>query len=187
MALISRSEYEARLRGVALLITDVDGVLTDGSITYTESETESKTFNVKDGSAVHIAKSIGLPVAVITARSSAAVARRFGELPILRLYQDTFDKVAACRELRAELGLEPGQLAYLGDDLVELPAMRDVGLGIAVADAHARVRAEAEWVLSTAGGRGALREVIDDIVEARDLWDVVLADYRSRADDANGS
>lgn len=182
MATLTRDEYEARLREVALLITDVDGVLTDGSIVYTGADVESKVFNVRDGSAVYIARAIGLPVLVVTARKSEAVARRFAELPVFGLYQDKFDKVAACREARTELGLNPDQTMYLGDDLVDLPPMRQAGLAVAPADAHPRVLEEADWVLATRGGGGALRELVDDVVTARRLWPQVMSDYELRAD-----
>jgi 3-deoxy-D-manno-octulosonate 8-phosphate phosphatase (KDO 8-P phosphatase) len=178
--MLTRDEYEARLRALELIVTDVDGVLTDGAIVYTGADTESKIFNVKDGSAVYIARAIGIPVVVITARTSAAVERRFSELPVMRFHQGTFDKVAAQADAESELGIGPEVTAFLGDDLVDLAAMRRAGLGIAVADAHFRVREEADWVLDTAGGRGAFRELVDDIVTARGLWDTVIADYEAR-------
>lgn len=180
MATLPREQYERRLRGLRLLATDVDGVLTDGSIAYTGADSETKIFNVRDGSAVYIARVIGLPVLVVTARESAAVARRFSELPVLRLQQATFDKVSACARAEAELGTDAATTVFLGDDLVDLPAMRRAGLGVAVADANRKVLAEADWVLSTPGGCGALRELVDDIVEARGLWEQVLADYQDR-------
>ena len=185
MATLTREQYEDRLRRIRLLVTDVDGVLTDGSIAYTGADTETKIFNVRDGSAVYIARVIGLPVLVVTARESAAVARRFSELPVLGLRQATFDKVSACAEAEAELGIDPALTVFLGDDLVDLPAMRRAGL--AVADANRKVLAEADWVLSTPGGRGALRELMDDIVEARGLWEQVLDDYHHRAGKGRGA
>lgn len=169
-----------RLRSLRVLITDVDGVLTRGDVVYTGDDSESKTFNVRDGSACHIAALIGLPVVVVTARSSAAVARRFRELPVLSLHQGVFDKLSVCLALQAELGVAASQMAYLGDDLVDLPSMRHCGLAIAAADAHPRILAEADWVTAARGGEGAFREVVDAVVEARDLWDTVVADYFRR-------
>jgi 3-deoxy-D-manno-octulosonate 8-phosphate phosphatase (KDO 8-P phosphatase) len=180
MLRLTKQEYEDRLRELQLLITDVDGVLTDGSIMYAGAECEAKVFHVRDGSAMYIASVIDLHVAVVTARESAAVARRFSELPVLELRQGAFDKVGVCMELQSRLGLEAERVAFLGDDLVDLAVMRHVGVGIAVADAHPRILEAAEWVTGTAGGRGALREVVDDIVSARDLWDSVLQDYLRR-------
>lgn len=180
MALLDRHEYEERLRAIRLLVTDVDGVLTDGSIAYLGSDAEAKIFHVRDGSAVYIARLIGLPVAVVTARRSDAVARRFAELPVLELVQGVFDKLSVCIDLERRLGLEPAHVAYLGDDLVDLPSIRRAGLGIVVADAHPRLLAEADWRTERPGGRGAMREVIDDVVSARGLWERVLRDYEER-------
>jgi len=180
MLRLTKQEYEERLRELRLLITDVDGVLTDGSIMYAGAECEAKVFHVRDGSAMYIASVIDLHVAVVTARESAAVARRFSELPVLELRQGAFDKVGVCMELQSQLGLEAERVAFLGDDLVDLAVMRHVGVGIAVADAHPRILEAADWVTGTTGGRGALREVVDDIVSARDLWDSVLQDYLRR-------
>ncbi len=180
MQRLSRSDYEDRLRRLRLLITDVDGVLTDGSIVYAGADSEAKVFNVRDGSAVKIASVIDLRIAVVTARESAAVGRRFSELPVFELRQGAFDKVGACLEMQAKLGLEASQVAFLGDDLVDLAVMRHVGTGIAVADAHPRILEAADRVTAALGGRGALREVVDDVVVARDLWDSVENDYLRR-------
>ena len=180
MALLSRSQYQERLQGVRLLVTDVDGVLTDGSIYYTEQKVETKQFNVRDGSGAYIARLIDLPLVVITARSSAAVARRFSELPIHTLLQGTFDKVTACADVQRQLGIDDRQVAYIGDDLIDLPLFRRVGVAITVADAHPLVRQQADWITELAGGKGALREVVDDIVSARGLWDRVVNDYETR-------
>lgn len=169
-----------RLRQLRVLVTDVDGVLTRGDIEYSASDRESKTFNVRDGSGCHIAALIGLPVVVVTARKSEAVARRFAELPVRSLHQGVFDKLSVCLALQGELGCEAAQIAYIGDDLVDLPSMRHCGLAIAVADAHPRVRQEASWITSARGGEGAFREVVDAVVDARGLWDQVLADYFDR-------
>lgn len=180
MARLDRQEYEARLRRVRLLLLDCDGVLTDGSILYGDGDWEGKVFHVRDGSAVYIARLIGLKTAVITGRTSAAVRRRCEELPVSDVYQGTLDKLSACRQIQRDQGCEAEEIAYVGDDLLDLPTMEYVGVGIAVADAHHRLRREADWVTSTRGGRGVVREVVDDIVGARELWDEVLDDYRSR-------
>lgn len=180
MGKLTEDQYKDALRALRLLITDVDGVLTDGSIIYAEDSAEAKVFNVRDGSAMYIARCIGLPVAVITARTSAAVARRFSEVPVHSLLQGTFDKRGACVRLQEDLGISSAEVGYVGDDLVDLPVMAHVGLAITVADGHPRVRDRANWVTQARGGRGALREVVDDIVTARDQWDVVERDYERR-------
>ncbi len=178
--LLSPAEYAQRLRGLRLLVTDVDGVLTDGGIVYLEGSSEAKVFSVRDGSAVYIARLIDLPVAVLTARRSEAVQRRFSELPVLELRQGVFDKLGACRQLQRRVGADDATTAYIGDDLVDLPLLRRVGVAITPADAHAQARAVAHRVTRARGGQGALREIVDDIVQARGLWQRVLADYEDR-------
>jgi len=152
--MIDAAEYQRRLRNIRLLATDVDGVLTDGSILYLGADREAKIFQVRDGSAAYIARLLGLDVVVITARESDAVARRFSELPVKGLHQGVFDKLGVILEYEASLELEPGQIAYVGDDLVDLPSIRHVGLGITVADGHPRVRREADRVTRRLTGDG---------------------------------
>lgn len=178
--MLTDEEYRRRLRGVRLLVTDVDGVLTDGSIVYLGGEREAKIFQVRDGSATYIARLLGVDVVVITARESEAVARRFDELPVKALHQGTFDKLGLVLEYQESLDLAAEEIAYLGDDLVDLPSLRHVGIGITVADGHPRLRAEADRITRRRGGHGAFREVVDDIVSARDAWDEILRDYVDR-------
>ncbi|MFW6198898.1 MAG: KdsC family phosphatase [Acidobacteriota bacterium] len=178
--MIADGEYRERLRRLKLLATDVDGVLTDGSIVYVEGEREAKVFQVRDGSGFHVARLLDLEVLVITARTSEAVARRFAELPVRALHQGVFDKLGVILEAQQELGLEAAETGYIGDDLVDLPTLRHAGLGITPADGHPRLRQEADRVTRARGGRGAFREVVDDIVTAREAWDEVLRDYEER-------
>jgi len=180
MAPLSRPEYEARLRQIRLLIMDVDGVLTEGQILYIGAESEGKVFHVRDGSAMYLARLIGLQTAVITGRHSEAVAKRFSELPVGDLHQGALDKVSACRHIQEARGVDAAEVAFIGDDLIDIPVMEHVGLAIAVADAQPQVIEIADWTTERRGGRGAVREVVDDIVNARDLWDRVLDDYRER-------
>jgi 3-deoxy-D-manno-octulosonate 8-phosphate phosphatase (KDO 8-P phosphatase) len=180
MARLSRSEYESRLREIRLLIMDVDGVLTEGQILYIGAESEGKVFNVRDGSAMYLARLIGLQTAVITGRESEAVAKRFSELPVGDLRQGALDKVSVCREIQELRGIAAEEIAFIGDDLIDLPIMEHVGLSIAVADAQPQIIEIANWVTERRGGRGAAREIVDDIVNARGLWDEVLDDYRER-------
>lgn len=180
MPRLSRVEYENRLRDVRLLVLDVDGVLTDGGIIFVDDDHEAKVFCVRDGSAIFIAHLIGLKVAVITARTSKVVERRFTELPIDHLCQGEKNKVGACLEIQRQEGFTDHQVAYIGDDLIDLPLLEHAGIGISVADGHEKLRDIVDWVTVRPGGRGAVREVVDDIVGARDLWDEVLSDYRRR-------
>jgi len=180
MARLSHERYEERLRAIRLLVLDVDGVLTGGEIVFIDDDREAKMFCVRDGTAIFIAQLLGLKVAIITARESKVVQRRFSELPVDYLRQGEKHKVGACLEIQREAGVADHEVAYIGDDLIDLPLLEHAGLGISVADGHAKIIEVADWVTETAGGRGAVREVVDDIVTARDLWDEVLADYRRR-------
>ena len=180
MAGLDRGSYERLLRDLRLLVLDVDGVLTGGEIVFIDDDREAKMFCVRDGSAMFIARLIGLKIAVITARSSKVVERRFTELPVDHLRQGEKNKVGACLDIQRQEGIADHEVAYIGDDLIDLPMLEHAGIGIAVADGHAKLIEVADWVTSTPGGRGAVREVVDDIVTARGLWDDVLDDYRRR-------
>ena len=187
MAGLSRAEYEDRLRRIRLLLLDVDGVLTGGGILYFEGDMEGKQFHVRDGSAMFIARLVGLRTAIITARSSEAVARRFSELPVDYVRQGEKQKLNAYREIQRDAGVTDEEVAYIGDDLIDLPLMEQVGLSVAVADGHEQLRARVDWVTQKPGGGGAVREVIDDFVTARDLWDTVIDDYRRRFGEGVGT
>ncbi len=180
MARLDRGGYERRLQDLRLLVLDVDGVLTGGEIVFIDDDREAKMFCVRDGSAMFIAQLIGLKVAVITARRSKVVERRFTELPVDYLRQGEKNKVGACLDIQRQEGIADHEVAYIGDDLIDLPMLEHVGLGITVPDGHPKLIEIADWVTSTPGGRGAAREVVDDVVAARGLWDEVLDDYRRR-------
>ncbi len=180
MVRLSRAEYDERLRRIRLLVMDVDGVLTDGGIVYFDDNLEGKQFHVRDGSAMYIARLLGVRTAVITARSSPVVERRFTELPVDHVRQGARQKVAACLEIQEAEGIANEEVAYMGDDLIDLPMMEHVGLSIAVADANPQLCEHVDWVTEKGGGCGAVREVVDDLVSARDAWDAVIDDYRSR-------
>ncbi len=180
MARLDRGSYEKRLRDLRLLVLDVDGVLTGGEIVFIDDDREAKIFCVRDGSAIFIARLIGLKIAIITARRSKVVERRFTELPVDYLRQGEKNKVGACLDIQRQEGIADHEVAYIGDDLIDLPMLEHAGIGIAVSDGHTKLIEVADWVTSTPGGRGAAREVVDDIVTARGLWDEVLDDYRRR-------
>lgn len=157
----------ARARAVRLLALDVDGVLTDGSVYVAAGGESFKRFHIQDGKGLAMLRDEGLDLAVITARRSEAMARRAAELGIRHLQQGCTDKAAALAELRARLGLDAEQSAFVGDDLVDLGAMAGAGLAVAVADAHPRVRRAAHWVTGRPGGQGAVREVCELILGAQ--------------------
>lgn len=154
---------------IRLLVLDVDGVMTDGRLHYGPEGEESKAFHVRDGLGIKLARRAGIEVAVISGRGGGAVEQRMKELGIrhVRLKQD--DKQAALEEIASELRIGMNAVACMGDDLTDLPVMEPCALGIAVADAHHTVREAADWVTSLSGGRGAVREVCDMLVDVRTI------------------
>ena len=152
---------------IGALVTDVDGVLTDGGIYYTEHGDELKRFDVRDGQGLVSLREAGVLTAIVTRRQSAIVARRARELGITEVHQDVTDKGAAIADLIARHALTAASICYVGDDLGDLPAMRAVGLPVAVADAVTEVRRAAAYVTRARAGHGAIREVCNLILAAR--------------------
>jgi 3-deoxy-D-manno-octulosonate 8-phosphate phosphatase (KDO 8-P phosphatase) len=161
------AELIAKMKDIALLILDVDGVLTDGTLAYTENGELVKHFNAKDGFGIRMAKEHHIEVAVISARRSAPIARRMADLQIDHFYTGHDHKLAAFADLRRRLSVPLSQIAFVGDDVLDIPVMRQVGLPIAVADAHPFAKQQALYVTSLPGGRGAVREVTDALIGAR--------------------
>ncbi len=162
---------------IRLLALDVDGTLTDGRLTFASSGDELKTFDVHDGMGLHLLREAGFVVAWITARSSAVVARRAGELGIVDLVQGSRDKAASLREVCERHRLQPAQAAFMGDDLPDLPAMAIAGLAIAPANAHPWVKSRVGWITEASGGRGAVREVCDRLLAGQGKAAAVLARF----------
>ncbi len=161
---------EDKLRQIKLIAMDVDGVLTQGEIIYSSSGEEIKSFCIKDGPALKAARIAGLHVAVITGRKSAALERRMKELRIENLEMACRDKGASIRSLLDRLGLRRDEAAFIGDDLIDIPAFRECGFNIAVGDACEDLKAMADHVTRAHGGRGAVREAIETILKAQDKW-----------------
>ncbi|MFA7382283.1 MAG: HAD hydrolase family protein [Desulfurivibrionaceae bacterium] len=162
---------------IRLLLLDVDGVLTDGTIIYGNGGTELKAFNIKDGFGIRLLREAGVEVGIITARRSEAVERRAKDLKLAHLYQGVGNKLEAFAEILAAQQLIPGQVAYMGDDWLDLPLLSRVGLAATVADGVAEVKAVAHYVTRQAGGRGAVRELCELIIEAKGLKEELLARY----------
>ncbi len=152
---------------IKLVIFDVDGVLTDGKLLFDEHGNEYKRFHSRDGLGITLLRETGVEVAVISGRASKSVAQRMASLGIERIFQGQRHKLIAYESLRVELNLVPEQVAHVGDDLLDLPLMRRVGLSIAVADAHPSILPFAHWVTGKPGGEGAAREVCDLIMDAQ--------------------
>lgn len=170
--------HSEKAAALTWIVLDVDGVLTDGSLLYSNNGDELKAFNIKDGLAIKIAQRAGLQFAIITGRSSRLLARRAAELGIDIVLQDRSDKLAALSELAEELDITLQQIAYMGDDLPDLGAIESVALGTCPADAASEVVAAADWVATVNGGRGAVRELIEMLLSARGQWDALVSEFR---------
>jgi 3-deoxy-D-manno-octulosonate 8-phosphate phosphatase (KDO 8-P phosphatase) len=164
-----------RCRRLRLVLSDVDGVMTDGSVFVLGDGREAKAFHIRDGLGVVMAHRAGLQTGVLSGRRSDATTQRAAELGMGVVRQGVADKGAALREICAELGLQPSEVAYIGDDVNDLAVIDAVGLSAAPADAPLEVRGRAFMIMETAGGRGCLREFLEAILRARGDWDRVTA------------
>jgi len=161
-----KSELQQRLARVELLVLDVDGILTDGTLYYGERGEALKAFHVHDGLGMRMLRTRGIGVAVVSAKRSGPLERRLADLQVQhRLGRE--DKLAAMDELLSDLKVSVDAVAYAGDDLIDLPVLRRVGVAITVSDARPQVIAEADWVTEARGGRGAVREMADAILDSR--------------------
>jgi 3-deoxy-D-manno-octulosonate 8-phosphate phosphatase (KDO 8-P phosphatase) len=169
-----RDAFAERCRRLRLLLTDVDGVMTDGTLLLLPDGSEAKAFHVRDGLGVALAHAAGLRTGILSGRSSPVVTRRAAELGIEIVRQGAGDKRAALAEILAETGLSGTEVAYIGDDVNDLPVFAEVGLSAAPADAPLEVRTQAFLVTEAAGGEGCLRELIEAVLRARGDWEGVL-------------
>ena len=167
----------SRATDIKLIISDVDGVWTDGRIIYTSDGSEIKEFNVRDGLGVKLAQRAGITVALLTSRQSPVIERRARELGITDVQQGAANKLLETEKLIGRLGLSFSQVAYIGDDLPDLAPMSHAAISAAPADAAPDVLAAATWKLSTAGGRGAFRELVDRLLRERGEWDALLEEF----------
>lgn len=171
---------EARAKAITLLVSDVDGVLTDGRLEFDDQGGEHKQYHIRDGLGIKLWQQAGHRFGIVTGRNSSTVARRAAELGVSIVRQGAEDKLAAMQALAKELNIAPNEIAYIGDDLPDLPAIRYVGLGIAVADATPDVRDAALWITKAAGGHGAVRELIETILKVQGRWGQLLSAYDGR-------
>jgi 3-deoxy-D-manno-octulosonate 8-phosphate phosphatase (KDO 8-P phosphatase) len=165
----------ARCRNLRLVLSDVDGVLTDGTVLLLPGGGEAKAFHIRDGLGIVLARQAGLRIGLLSGRSSDTVARRAAELGIEIVRQGVADKVKALQEIVAAEGIVPSQVAYMGDDVNDLGVMAEVGLSAAPADAPFEVRAQAFMVTDARGGHGCLREFLEAILRSREEWDGLVA------------
>ena len=169
----------ARAADIRMIISDVDGVWTDGKIIYSGDTREIKAFNVRDGLAAKLAQRVGISVALLTSRRSPALVRRARELGIEELHQGSANKLQSCERLLQKLELRFPQILYVGDDLPDLAPMRHAGISAAPADAAPEVRAAAVWKLDSRGGEGAFRETVERLLRDRGDWESLLEDFES--------
>ncbi len=166
-----------RLAKIRLLLLDVDGVLTDGRILFDNNGVETKAFDVRDGHGLKLLQRAGFRLGIITGRQSRVVEVRARELGIDILVQGVKDKMVPYREMLASLGLKDEEVAYVGDDLVDLPILRRVGFAATVADGYEEIKPLVHFVTTRPGGRGAVREVCDLLLKATGRWEEVTARY----------
>lgn len=167
----------ARAARVRLMVFDVDGILTDGSLHYGAEGELIKTFNVLDGHGIKLLQQSGVATAIISARQSALVVRRAADLGIAHLYQGVHDKARAFAELHAKCGLAPDACGFIGDDVIDLPILLRAGLAVSVPNAHPEVKKRVHYVTQAAGGHGAARELCDLILRAQGNYDAALERY----------
>lgn len=172
-------KLEQRCQEIELVLADVDGVLTPGQIVFNNQGIETKQFHIRDGLGIRLWQRAGYRFGLITGRSSHIVKIRAAELDVEIVRQTAEDKLPVALEILAQLGLQPHQACYIGDDLPDLPVLKAVGLGVAVADACQEVRDAAHYVTRLGGGLGAVRETLEVILKAQRRWDDLIRKYTS--------
>ncbi len=170
-------DLSARAAAIELLLLDVDGVLTDGSVVYLDDGRELKRFHVRDGSALKLWRAAGKRAAIVSGRSSPVVERRAAELGVAPVLQGRDDKLAAFDDILRATGLTPQQVCAIGDDLPDVPVLRRCGLAVAVSDACAEAREVAHHVTAVPGGRGAVRDAVEWMLKLQGRWAEVTNRY----------
>lgn len=176
-AMPASAQAVARAARVQLMIFDVDGVLTDGSLHFGLEGELIKTFNVLDGQGIRFLQQSGVATAIISARKSALVQRRAEDLGITHVYQGAHDKRAAFDQLLAQTNLTPEHCGFVGDDVIDLPILLQVGFAASVPNGHVEVRQRVHYVTAATGGNGAVRELCDLILRAQGHYETALAPY----------
>ena len=175
--MLAKEKVVELAKQLKLLILDVDGVLTDGKLYFDNDGNEYKSFHARDGHGIKLLQQTGVRVAVISGRRSNSVALRMRSLGVEHVYQGHENKISAFYEILEKMTIETEKTAYIGDDLLDLPLLKRVGLGIAVQDANFIVKQHAHWCTELAGGCGAVREVCDLIMQAQGTFDNVVHSY----------
>jgi 3-deoxy-D-manno-octulosonate 8-phosphate phosphatase (KDO 8-P phosphatase) len=170
-------EILKRAKNIKLVVFDVDGVLTDGSLFYGDDGQEYKAFNSRDGHGMKMLQESGVQIGIITGRTSEVVLHRMKNLQVQHIYQGRLEKLPAFEELISMLGVKPDQVAYVGDDVVDLPIMIRVGLAITVPNAHDLAKQHAHWITPKPAGAGAARDICEMIMKAQGTYDAAIAKY----------
>ncbi|MGD9822969.1 KdsC family phosphatase [Desulfobacter sp.] len=168
-----------QLADIRLLLLDVDGVLTDGSITYTDTGEQIKSFNAKDGLGIRLLMEAGIPVGIVTARISGALRHRCDNLGITLVFDGARDKAKALASISATTQIRAAHIAFMGDDLIDLPAMTRAGFAFTVADAPDEVKDRADMITDLPGGKGAVRQACEAILKAKGLWETSVSRFLS--------
>jgi len=166
-----------RLEKIKLLLLDVDGVMTDGRIIFDSNGVESKFFNVKDGHGIKMLQRAGIEVGIISGRQSMVVANRAAELGIFHVYQKAMDKVSPYLDILAKTGLDDSQIAFMGDDIIDIPVLRRAGFAAAPVDAVEEVFPHVHFITKNQGGCGAVREVCDLLLKGQGKWEAATSRY----------
>ena len=174
---VQGSEVHAKAARIKLLLFDVDGVLTDGKVVIHGDGTESKNFDIKDGISMVWAQRVGLTVGMLSARSSPSTAQRAAQLGVTLMYQGVQSKIETYDQIVGDVCVDDEEVAYMGDDIVDLAVLERVGLSSAPADAAAEVRSRVHWVSQRKGGDGAARELIELILRAQGRWEGIVESY----------
>jgi 3-deoxy-D-manno-octulosonate 8-phosphate phosphatase (KDO 8-P phosphatase) len=178
---VTPGSIDSKATPIRLVLFDVDGVLTDGKILLHFDGSESKQFDIKDGTGIVMAQRAGLTVGFLSARTSAPTAQRAAQLGVTLVHQGVASKLDAYERILGELRIEDEEVAYMGDDVVDLAVLAKVGLAAAPADAREDVRARVHWVSRAPGGHGAARELVELILRAQDKWEALLREYVNSA------
>ncbi|MEW6410272.1 MAG: HAD-IIIA family hydrolase [Nitrospirota bacterium] len=173
------AKIKEKAKKIKLLILDVDGVMTDGGIILDNNGNEFKRFHVRDGHGIKMAQRVGIIIAFLTGRESNVVSRRASELGVTDIFQGRKEKIISYRELLNRYNLKDEEVAFIGDDVIDIPIMRCAGLSIAVSDAEEDVIKIADWVTKRAGGRGAVREAIEFILKSQGKWKELMEKYNN--------
>ena len=162
---------------IKLLLSDVDGVMTDGGVTFTQEGWQTMTFSIRDGLGIRLWQRAGRKFGIVTGRQTSMVALRAKDLDIDIVHQGVADKLPVVEQIAQQQGISLDEIAYVGDDLPDLPAIRAVGMGVAVGDAADEVQAGADHMLTTPGGYGAVRELVETILKTDGVWEPLVAKF----------